>query len=322
MKGICITMVILLHCGFFKGELSIVNEYLKTFRVPLYFFLIGLFFKPNERFGTLAIKRINNLVIPYLFFSIILFIPHIIVNPYNQDICSWQYYFFGLIEPYNYPLWFLRCLFFIYILYYCLCKIITKIHFRIIVSFLISGIIWFITPIIKTSSHILTEWIFIHMNLLTALYVLPYIGIAEYFKMKGILSLQMSYTIKSIIFFSCILLLYIFKVNGVDLSQSLFGNNFISFYISSFAGITAVIIFAQSVKHLFYLSYIGRYSLIALGCHVMIIISIKGIFPFITEWQLSLVVLALTPIFIYIFSKIFPYFTAQKKLIKIPHDRQ
>ena len=158
------------------------------------------------------------------------------------------------------------------------------------------------------------------MNLLTALYVLPFVGIAEYVKTKGLLSWQFSLKMKSLIFFVCILFLFFFNVDNVDLAQTLFGNNFISFYVSSLTGITAIVILSQIVNRLFYLSYIGRYSLIALGCHVMIIISFKGIFPDITVWQLSLAVLAVLPFFIYIFSKYFPYFTAQKSLIKISYD--
>ena len=65
MKGICITMVILLHCGFFEGKLALINEYLKIFRMPLYFFLSGLFFKTYGGFSSFTIKKINNLEMFY-----------------------------------------------------------------------------------------------------------------------------------------------------------------------------------------------------------------------------------------------------------------
>lgn len=124
MKGFCIIMVVLLHCGFFTGKLAIINEYLKLFRMPLYFFLSGLFFKTYGGFVPFIIKKTNNLIIPYLFFSLLYIIYFTISAHERIDYLSWKYYFFGFIEPYNYPLWFLRSLFISYILYYVLHKLI------------------------------------------------------------------------------------------------------------------------------------------------------------------------------------------------------
>lgn len=95
MKGICITMVVLLHCHYFEGEKAIIDTYLRPLRMPLYFFLAGLFFKTYSSFKCLLIKKINNLVIPYLFFSILAFVPHMMANFDRWDIFSFEYYVVG-----------------------------------------------------------------------------------------------------------------------------------------------------------------------------------------------------------------------------------
>lgn len=54
MKGICIILVVMNHCGAMRGlrpELSIINV-LFAGSMPLYFLLSGLFFKRYGSFGT------------------------------------------------------------------------------------------------------------------------------------------------------------------------------------------------------------------------------------------------------------------------------
>lgn len=73
MKGICITLVVIVHCNV-SFPYEILNNLLQNLRMPLYFFLSGLFFKEYGCFSHFLIKKVNKLVIPYLFFS---YIPYI-----------------------------------------------------------------------------------------------------------------------------------------------------------------------------------------------------------------------------------------------------
>ena len=309
-------MVILLHCGFFEGKLALINEYLKIFRMPLYFFLSGLFFKTYGGFSSFTIKKINNLVLPYLFFSLLYLIYFTISSHNNIDYSSWKYYFFGFIEPYNYPLWFLRSLFISYILYYILCKFIPNSTQRIISSFFISIFIWYIAPFIKGINNILAEWIFIRLNVLTSLFVLPYIAVAEQFKNKGLLSLSLSPSKNLILFCICTFLSIIMHTDNFGLMSANYGENLFSLYCSSFSGIFAIYFLSRIFKRVYFFSYIGRYSIIALGIHTTLMLVIKDFVPNIQPWLLSLIVLSSCPLFIQIFKKYFPYFTAQKELFK------
>lgn len=317
MKGICIIMVVLLHCGFFTGKLAAINEYLKLVRMPLYFFLSGLFFKSYGSFFSFFLKKINNLVIPYLFFSLLYLIYFTFSAHDKIDYLSWKYYFFGFLEPYNYPLWFLRSLFTTYIIYYGLNKLTERSFFKIIISFIISIAIWYITPSIKELNSNLFNWIFIRQNLLSSLFALPYIAVATYLKQKGLLSLSLTMPKALLLLCFSTSLLIMFYTDDFGLKSANYGNNLIYLYISSFSGIFAIYSLARIFNKLYFISYVGRYSIIVLGMHIIFRILVIDAAPNIAPWQLSLVVLLLCPCSIYVLKKYFPYFTAQKDLIQI-----
>lgn len=62
-KGIGILLVIALHTDFHQ-------EWMTTFEMPLFFLLSGLFVKIDMPFREYAIKKINTLLVPYIFLSL------------------------------------------------------------------------------------------------------------------------------------------------------------------------------------------------------------------------------------------------------------
>lgn len=94
--------------------------------MPLYFFLSGLFFKTYEDFKGFAKRKINKLLIPFLFFytttSILLpnFTALLGLNFYNKDSIGIQT-LWAFIYPEKFgngPIWFLWCLFVMNIIFY------------------------------------------------------------------------------------------------------------------------------------------------------------------------------------------------------------
>lgn len=49
MKGVCITLVVMFHSGITFHD-NLIDPMLRVFRMPLYFFLSGLFFQKIWRF--------------------------------------------------------------------------------------------------------------------------------------------------------------------------------------------------------------------------------------------------------------------------------
>lgn len=63
-KGICILLVVWLHVDVDTPR----DIYLSAIRMPLFFFLSGMFFKEYDGFLTFLKKKTNKLLIPFVFF--------------------------------------------------------------------------------------------------------------------------------------------------------------------------------------------------------------------------------------------------------------
>ena len=321
MKGICITLVVLLHCDVvFTGEYEFCNNYTKVFRMPLYFFLSGLFFKASIRGGggNFLIKKVNNLIIPYLFFSLFIIPIHYY---HGIDIGNWIYYIYCFLEPYSMPLWFLRSLFIVNILYFLLSKLTKNIYIRISSCFLISLVAWLTSPILIKNENIYIHWILFDQNFISSIFTLPYIAVADWCRSKNILTYDFSFKRKCMIIIALIMLLMMFTVENFELRTAMFPENILFFYISSFSGIFLIMMIARIFNKVFFLSYIGRYSLIVLGVHQVLLKAVIIIVPDIHPYISAIINLACAPIYIYILKKFFPYFTAQKPLLEYVDGR-
>ena len=65
MKGLCILLIVMGHVEGFSYDSIMpgLNYALKSFRIPMYFFLSGLFFKTYGEFSEFLRKKVNNLYI-------------------------------------------------------------------------------------------------------------------------------------------------------------------------------------------------------------------------------------------------------------------
>ena len=69
-KGFCIVLVVFTHVNSYFNLSYPLQETLSIFRMPLYFFLSGLFFKNYEGFCGFVKRKVNKLLIPFLFNNI------------------------------------------------------------------------------------------------------------------------------------------------------------------------------------------------------------------------------------------------------------
>ena len=65
-KGICIFLVVLGHCH----DAGFIRHYIYLFHMPLFFFLSGMFFHPEEKLAYGIYKKVRTLIVPYLFFAV------------------------------------------------------------------------------------------------------------------------------------------------------------------------------------------------------------------------------------------------------------
>ena len=127
-KGICILLVLTYHidASSYLYSNEKVSAFFFMFRMPLYYFLSGLFVSQKDGCKVFITKKINRLIIPFLFFffltnlyNLFLFLIH-----YKQSYHYYSLTKFLLTENVNFefpnnPIWFLMSLFFTYI-FWCI----------------------------------------------------------------------------------------------------------------------------------------------------------------------------------------------------------
>lgn len=125
-KGLCITLVVLYHIYFHLHDIPPIIKSLSLFRMPLYFFLSGLFFKEYEGFLGFLLRKINKLLIPFAFFylvtsfalpNIFYLFGHTVENTESLGI-SGLLAFITQEQFSNSPIWFLWGLFLVNIYFY------------------------------------------------------------------------------------------------------------------------------------------------------------------------------------------------------------
>lgn len=116
-KGVCIILVVHLHtCGD-----SAFAHLLSYLRMPLYFFLSGLFFKDYSGFFEFAGRKALSLLVPFVFFYAVSYAIYSAVTATSggapefsiADIAHGR-------EYYNFPIWFLLALFWANVFFYLL----------------------------------------------------------------------------------------------------------------------------------------------------------------------------------------------------------
>ena len=124
-KGVCIILVVMAHIGGAFEKLDY-HSMIASFRMPLYFFISGIFFKSYEGLFGFFIRKINKLIVPFLFFYLSAFLLKYIVWKIAPGVfqlpVSWTellvvFHDHALIK-FNPPIWFLLALFNCNILFY------------------------------------------------------------------------------------------------------------------------------------------------------------------------------------------------------------
>ena len=124
-KGVCIILVVMAHIGGAFDQLD-KHSMLSCFRMPLYFFISGIFFKPYEGLYGFIIRKTNKLIIPFIFFYVSAFLLKYIVWKIAPETfhlpVSWRELLFVFhghdLIKFNPPIWFLLALFNCNILFY------------------------------------------------------------------------------------------------------------------------------------------------------------------------------------------------------------
>lgn len=334
-KGICICLVVYGHVILLYGVDSDVDIIVRTFRMPLYFILSGIFFKRYDGLLGFMKRKINKLLIPYVFYFLITgyCVPMLLHYVCGLKIMMYEpsgwtdiFHIFTELPNGNQSIWFLLCLFEINILFYfvtLLVDMVLKSKFKAfgygIISLVLGGIG------LMCSYYSLNIPSFMD----TALSATPFF----YF---GWLVKNQTHFLYSKSTFSNFFPSLLFVVVSL-IAMIIFCGTRCGFYYNDFDGVKGIallyplgVLGAMSVFFLsrFFvklplLSYWGRYSIMILVTHIYVIQIIAFIFRCI-GWESPFLYLITTGLsllcyllIIPVMKVVVPYVTAQKDIIKV-----
>lgn len=324
-KGICIMLVVLYHLQFaFNAKIGEVLGYTSIFRMPLYFFLSGLFFKEYDGFLSFVKKKTNNLLVPFFSFYIVftVFLPNMFVwlGILNEGInsCGWHTIWQFVYPEYffNNPIWFLLCLFELNIYFYLLVLFVNKKNiFHVQLSLLASSIA------LGWTGYKLGPIINLPAFLDTALTALPFFC-TGYLSRNWLKLNYMRIPKYLLILVSLISLFLLYTFPGKVLYRSnIYEISCIHLYLMGLSGILFILSLSLLLKSIPIINYFGHYSIMILLTHGVLINIIAPIIScffhnpncgLITSFIiLMLAYLAIIPFM----KKYFPYITAQKSLL-------
>lgn len=298
-------------------------------RIPIYIFLSGLFFSTYDSFKEFVVKKANRYIIPFCFFFII-----------SLPLLQWYYHKLNYLEfkvfvcdilvncnvtQLNGPLWFLLLLAWLSIISYCLeialrkqgtaikiatCTTISFIFFTLNSQIQQYGISCYATTIAY------------NLKLFHALILLPFFYLPHLFRQHILQKHSLIYML--FILPIALATIYASSHNGpINHNLHLFDDSYLWFIVGQFAGIYCIFFMGYLLKHLPYFSYVGRYSIIVLGTHMLVFRCIHFTFMHIgicTPYIMFVMLLITAPVTIWFFKKYFPHLTAQKDILKIDEN--
>lgn len=328
-KGLSIILVVLYHICIHQHDRPYAVKLLPVFLMPLYFFLSGLFFKEYESFGGFLLRKVNKVLIPFAFFYLTTsFVLPNILNLFGFTVAATQslgisgLWAFITDEKFaNNPIWFLWALFLINIYFYVI-LVLTK-HLTsnptyeavtlTVVSFAIGflGVVYFSN----------------HYNLPgfadTAMSALPFFAMGYLSnKYTDIFTSNRWDKYLPVIIVLCFALT--FYVGG---HSGWMSNRFqlhpILVYVCGITGTMGSIFTAKLLKDLPFITYWGRYSLIILCTHGLLL---QVFMPLSRKVDLPKPIMAFIVLGVVMFSyqliiplmkKYLPHVTGQKDVIVV-----
>lgn len=310
-KGFCILIIVLGHCNI---NINIIGY--NTLAMPAFYILSGMLFKENEDVRTFTIKKVNKLLIPFLFFYLTAYLLFYIIKFFAPQFLITDARgildLFDNRQFFNGPIWFLLSIFWCNIYFYIICRLILNNTERIIVVFICGTAGWLI-------GHF---GYFLPLFLDVAMTALPFFAFGYCLKNSNFL--YPNKWDKYNLWFALVLWIISFVLEMLLFQRVSFHYNHISVnsVITSTISTLSFLYLCRYIKRLPYISYLGKYSIILLCVHHMIYRPVKvllqttGIEIINNEYSVAMVTLILSTLCIPICIKYIPWFVAQKDLIR------
>lgn len=277
-KGICISLVVLLHV---YGDLS--GTFIKVmnlFRMPLYFVLSGLFFKTYDGLFPFLKKKINKLLIPFLCTFLCVILPTTVLLSRKAGLeLSVLDVFWGVDGKLNLGIngasWFLLCLFFVNAYFYLIFLLSRQ---RIAVICVLSCLCGVVGYVLSLRAVWLPMWM---DSALTAVpfFLMGYV-LRNYSSLLSGLMMRRDYMagVCSLVLLGGI---YLYDEWGgaenISYGDNEFDISIVSLYLGGFAGTYFVLMVSKWLRYVPVVTYIGRYSIVVLLTHLLYLFAFRNV---------------------------------------------
>lgn len=326
-KGLCMILVVWQHTHTYYLDLQTGEFYMESFRMPLFFLISGMFFKMYSGLGFFVKKKINSLLIPFLFFYLTLsvLLPNILyISGYEglreSSSLGWKSLFNCIFQKVysNSTVWFLLALLWLNFIFYGINFFAKRFSegkqvFLIAFFSMACGLLGFYLGLNR---------IFVWANFDNALTATPFFFFGFWLKNKTNIVTNPPKKVPLVLFLSfCMFYIYLFS-HGLSFKQNKWEmEDFIPLYTCGVVGSLGIISLSRILEKSRLLKYYGENSLIIL-CLQMPVIQVMNIIVKqlslneMWEFLLTFVFVMIAFLFVIpIMNKYLPWFTGKKNLI-------
>lgn len=323
MKCLCIMLIVMYHINhdFFDALYPGLNNALQAFRLPMYYFISGIFFKLYAGYGDFTRRKVNNILVPFVFFVTLAYLVglleyavRMLVGADPIDVSP-----IALVQPFylrywtvTTPLWFLLSLFWVNVIFYALQRWIRPV-WGVLLATLVLSVIGYMLGINKIQLPLMLD---------TSLVALPYFVLGWGMNRMG--ALKSSRWDRWGLLALLLAAVPVYWLSDFTNLHFQILPAYWKLYVLPFVAILALFWACKSLPRIPVLCTYGRYSLIILGTHPLIFHPIRsfcilrlGMEPSVT---LTIIVFVLTMILewpvIWLLKTYAPRFTAQAPFFK------
>ena len=280
LRAIAIVYVVLGHVT----TLPLVENYVWSFHVPLFFFVSGILFKDKqEGFWKYLKDRFFSLMVPYYSIGLVCVLIFALLGRFAAEKLAVDGYSFDILTnlggllygsaktghlKFNLPLWFLPCLFCVTVIYYFINRLTQGKPGRIMMAMVLFAVGGYVINY-HTGIRMLP------LGLETAITMTVFYGAGNLYQVRGLKDFDRPFWILLILagaVISCF--------NGrVTYSADRY-NNILLFYPAVLCSIIGYTALARTIDHSSILEYLGRNTLPVFALHKLPVLFFQTVVPF------------------------------------------
>jgi len=268
-RGLSIFLVVYGH------NFPITEPYIYSFHVPLFFFIAGMFHPKNVTFNTIK-RRAKMILIPYFVWAFALYLfwfflgrnygdsAEVGLSPFDNFIGIFYAQGGQSYMDWGIPLWFLPCIFMVFLVFSAIDKIQSKIPSNMLVIFIV--LLGFIWPRL-TGLHL--PW-----SIDVALVSVGFYAFGGQLKTWLFGLSKQNTALLFLLFFGIHFIGFYINPEKVDMYRSIYGNEAL-FFLSGLSGAIAYLMFFKLVPVFSFFAYLGRHTIVLLAAHMRMLTVVK-----------------------------------------------